>query len=88
VGQEEIVKQVRWRTASRAALALLWVLPSATLAAAQADLLWWAGACGPRVRKFFLVHGEPAQSAELARQLQRQGRTAVAPTAGQAFDLD
>jgi hypothetical protein len=41
---------------------------------------------GPRVKKFFLVHGEQQQSEAL--QLQRNGRNALVPSQGQVVELD
>ena len=54
----------------------------------QNDLLWWARGCGAQVKRFFLVHGEPAQSQGLAEALRREGRQVAMPRRDQVFDLD
>jgi len=54
----------------------------------QNELLQWIAPLAPGLRKVFLVHGEPAQSAVLARLLHERYRLeAVVPAPGQAFEL-
>jgi metallo-beta-lactamase family protein len=54
----------------------------------QAELLEWIRPLAPSLRRVFLVHGEPEQSAVLAKLLKSQyNLEAVAPVPGQAFDL-
>jgi metallo-beta-lactamase family protein len=64
------------------------VLNAFSAHADKGDLLWWANACGSRVKKFFLVHGEQQQSEALRLQLQRNGRNALVPSQGQVVELD
>jgi metallo-beta-lactamase family protein len=52
------------------------------------ELLWWAEACGPQVRRFFAVHGDPDQCEALAGHLDELGRKALVPSMGQSVDLD
>jgi metallo-beta-lactamase family protein len=54
----------------------------------QSELLEWIKPMVGSLRKVFLVHGEPAQSATLAGLLHaRYGLEAVCPVPGQSFDL-
>jgi metallo-beta-lactamase family protein len=54
----------------------------------QEELLNWIAPRVAGIRKVFLVHGEPAQSAALAAEVGRQfGIEAVAPRPGDAFEL-
>jgi metallo-beta-lactamase family protein len=52
------------------------------------ELLWWADACGPQVRHFYCVHGDPDQCDALAQHLGARGRKARAPQPGEQADLD
>ena len=52
------------------------------------ELLNWMAPQAARLRKVFLVHGEPAQSGALAAEIgKRFGVTAVAPRPGDSFEL-
>lgn len=51
------------------------------------DLAWWARSCGPQVKQFFLVHGEPDACRALRQSLARQGCNATIPTIEQSVDL-
>jgi metallo-beta-lactamase family protein len=54
----------------------------------QRELLEWIRPIAPGLRKVFLVHGEPEQSATLAKLLHSQyNLEAVAPEPGQTFEL-
>jgi metallo-beta-lactamase family protein len=54
----------------------------------QAELLDWIRPLAGRVRQVFLVHGEPQQSATLAKLLKSQyNLEAVVPAPGQSFEL-
>jgi len=54
----------------------------------QKDLLEWIKPLAPGLRKVFLVHGEPQQSAALAKALQSAYQLdALAPAPGQSFYL-
>lgn len=54
----------------------------------QHELLDWIRPMAPHLRRVFLVHGEPQQSATLAKLLQSQyNLEAVVPAPGQSFDL-
>jgi metallo-beta-lactamase family protein len=54
----------------------------------QGELMEWIKPMAPRLRKVFLVHGEPAQSATLAGLLHSTyGLDVVVPAPGQSFDL-
>jgi len=50
-------------------------------------LLWWADQCGPQVRSFFCVHGDPDQCQALCRHLGERGKLAVAPAPGETRAL-
>ena len=57
----------------------------------SAELLDWmaSAAAGKRLKKVFLVHGEPAQSKALAEAITaRYGIEAIPAVPGQAFDLE
>jgi metallo-beta-lactamase family protein len=55
----------------------------------QGELLRWIEPLAPSLRRVFLVHGEPQQSAALAAVLRREHRFDVTvPTPGQSFFLD
>jgi metallo-beta-lactamase family protein len=52
------------------------------------DLLWFIDSLGPRLKKIFLVHGDPDQRAAFAKTLKDAGRKDVeTPQFGQTFDL-
>jgi metallo-beta-lactamase family protein len=52
------------------------------------ELLDWIKPLAPTLRKVFLVHGEPEQSAAFAKQLHSHyGLETVTPAPGQSFDL-
>jgi metallo-beta-lactamase family protein len=54
----------------------------------QRELLEWIRPIAPGLRKVFLVHGEPEQSAVLAKLLKSQyNLEAVAPMPGDSFEL-
>ncbi len=54
----------------------------------QHELIEWLRPVAPTLRKVFLVHGEPQQSATLAQLLQATfGLDAVVPAPGQSFEL-
>ena len=54
----------------------------------QRELLAWLKPMTKGLKKVFLVHGEPAQSAALAKAIREQyGVEVVLPTRGQPFDL-
>jgi metallo-beta-lactamase family protein len=54
----------------------------------QRELLEWIRPMAPHLKRIFLVHGEPQQSAILAKLLKSQyNLEAVAPAPGQSFDL-
>ena len=52
------------------------------------ELLWWAKACGPQVRHFYLVHGDPEPCEALRDALASEGRKATIPSQGQSFPLE
>ncbi|HLI85161.1 MAG TPA: MBL fold metallo-hydrolase [Bryobacteraceae bacterium] len=55
----------------------------------QGELLAWIEPMLASLRRVFLVHGEPGQSADLARVLQsRYGLNVTVPRPGQSFELD
>ncbi len=55
----------------------------------QREILEWIKPVAVRLKRIFLVHGEPAQSAALAQAIQdRYGIAPVLPTRGQSFDLN
>jgi metallo-beta-lactamase family protein len=55
----------------------------------QGELIQWVKPLMPYVKKMFLVHGEPARSAALAKVIQSTfGVEAVVPEAGQSFTLE
>ena len=55
----------------------------------QREILEWIRPVATKLKRIFLVHGEPAQSAALAQAIQdRYGTTPVLPTRGQSFDLN
>jgi metallo-beta-lactamase family protein len=65
------------------------VLNSFSAHADRDELLWWAEACGPQVRRFFQVHGDPDQCEALAGHIgQRLGRGTKVPAPGESVDLD
>jgi len=52
------------------------------------ELLDWIKPLAPSLKKVFLVHGEPTQSAAFAQKLHSQyGLETVTPAPGQSFDL-
>ena len=54
----------------------------------QHELLQWIQPLAPSLRKVFLVHGEPQQSAVLAKLLRSTyGLEVVVPSPGQSFEL-
>ena len=54
----------------------------------QRELLEWIRPIASKLRKVFLVHGEPEQSAALAKLLKSEyNLEAVAPAPGQSFEL-
>lgn len=63
-------------------------LDSLSAHADQADLLRWIQPLAPGLSKVFLVHGEPIQSAALARKLHEMyGLDAAPAVAGESFEL-
>jgi metallo-beta-lactamase family protein len=54
----------------------------------QRELLEWVRPIASKLRKVFLVHGEPEQSATLAKLLQSEyNLEAAIPSPGQSFEL-
>ena len=54
----------------------------------QRELLDWIRPLAPHLRKVFLVHGEPQQSATFAKLLQSTYNLEVSvPVPGQSFEL-
>ena len=54
----------------------------------QHELLAWMQPMAKNLKKLFLVHGEPSQSADLAQAVrERYGLEAVIPARGQSFEL-
>ncbi|MBV9744102.1 MAG: MBL fold metallo-hydrolase, partial [Acidobacteriia bacterium] len=54
----------------------------------QSELLRWIEPLAPSLKRVFLVHGEPEQSAALAAILrQTHGVDVIVPTPGQSFEL-
>jgi metallo-beta-lactamase family protein len=54
----------------------------------QRELMEWIRPIAPTLRKVFLVHGEPQQSAALAKLLDSTyGLDVTVPTPGQSFEL-
>jgi metallo-beta-lactamase family protein len=51
------------------------------------ELLEWSEACGPQVRRFFLVHGDPDQCQALRGHLAFRDREATVPKLGERADL-
>lgn len=65
------------------------VLNAFSAHADREELLWWAETCGPQVRRFFQVHGDPDQCDALAGHLrERLGRASQVPAPGESVDLD
>jgi len=64
------------------------VLNSFSAHADRDDLLAYATACGPRTRRFFLVHGEPEQQEPLRDALTARGLQVEIPEREATFDLD
>ena len=64
------------------------VLNSFSAHADREELLWWADSCGPGVRQFFLVHGDPDQSEAFALRLRDRGRLATVPSEGVVVELE
>jgi metallo-beta-lactamase family protein len=55
----------------------------------QCELLTWLKPLSAHLRKIFLVHGEPAQSATLAGLIHDQyGIETVVPHPGESFELE
>jgi metallo-beta-lactamase family protein len=55
----------------------------------QCELLAWLKPLSEHLKRIFLVHGEPAQSATLAGLIQdRYGIDTVVPSPGESFELD
>ena len=54
----------------------------------QSELLRWIEPVLPGLRRVFLVHGEPEQSAALARSLEQHGLAVTVPTSGEVFELE
>jgi metallo-beta-lactamase family protein len=55
----------------------------------QRELLEWIKPVAGKLKRLFLVHGEPTQSAALAQAIKdRYGIEPVLPTRGQSFDLN
>jgi metallo-beta-lactamase family protein len=55
----------------------------------QRELLEWIKPVATKLKRLFLVHGEPAQSTALAQAIKdRYGIDPVLPTRGQSFDLN
>jgi metallo-beta-lactamase family protein len=55
----------------------------------QRELLEWIKPVASKLKRIFIVHGEPAQSAALAQAIHdRYGLEAVLPTRGQSFDFN
>jgi len=55
----------------------------------QRELLEWLEPMSPSLKRVFLVHGEPAQSAALARAVEQRYRVPVSvPSRGESFELD
>jgi metallo-beta-lactamase family protein len=55
----------------------------------QSELMNWIEPLLPGLRRVFLVHGEPEQSAALARLLEREhGLAVTVPTEGESFELE
>jgi metallo-beta-lactamase family protein len=55
----------------------------------QGELLRWLEPVLPSLRRVFLVHGEPGQSADLAAVLEsRYGLNVTVPKPGESFELD
>ena len=55
----------------------------------QRELLDWIKPVASKLKRLFIVHGEPAQSAALAQAVHdRYGLEPVLPTRGQSFDLN
>jgi metallo-beta-lactamase family protein len=55
----------------------------------QGELLKWLKPLAPHLKRIFLVHGEPAQSAVLLKRIQEEyGVETVAPSPGQSFELN
>ncbi|MCU0661898.1 MAG: MBL fold metallo-hydrolase [Myxococcota bacterium] len=51
------------------------------------ELLWWAKACGKKVKKFFLVHGDEDQCEALGKHLEAEGRKAFVPSQGERVEI-
>jgi metallo-beta-lactamase family protein len=81
-------RQVKILGVEREVNAEVRVLNAFSAHADRDELLWWAEQCGPQVRRFFLVHGDPDQSEAFAGHLSKAGRTAFVPEEGQAVDLE
>ncbi|MBS1121073.1 MAG: Metallo-beta-lactamase family protein, RNA-specific [Deltaproteobacteria bacterium] len=64
------------------------VLDSFSAHADQHDLLAFADACGPATRRFFLVHGEPAEQAALRDAMTARGMTVHVPHRHETVVLD
>jgi metallo-beta-lactamase family protein len=54
----------------------------------QRELIEWMRPIAPGLKKVFLVHGEPAQGAALAKVIAREyGIEAIQPSRGDSFEL-
>jgi metallo-beta-lactamase family protein len=55
----------------------------------QGELIRWIEPAAPSLKRVFLVHGEPEQSAALARLLQKEyGLQVTVPRPGEAYELE
>jgi metallo-beta-lactamase family protein len=55
----------------------------------QGELMRWIEPLAPHLKRVFLVHGEPQQSAALAQLLRKEHRLdVIVPAPGQSFDLE
>jgi metallo-beta-lactamase family protein len=63
------------------------VLDSLSAHADREGLLAYAQGCGPDVRHFFLVHGEPDQQRPLRGVMEAQGMRVQVPRRGESIEL-
>jgi metallo-beta-lactamase family protein len=80
-------KEVKIFGVSRRVRCEVRVLNSFSAHADRDELLWWADACGPRVKRFFCVHGDEDQCVALAGHLTAKGEKAHVPHEDETVEL-
>lgn len=80
--------RVRIWGVERALKARVEVLASFSAHADRTELLAYAGACGPDVKRFFLVHGESEAQESLRAAMETKGMRVEVPVRGQCVELE